>query len=175
MKLKSKDIIPADGKLTSDFCTVDYAFVTGESRPVEVLKGNTLFAGGKVMSGAVTYELDKEVSTSYLTGLWEEEGKSIEHQKENSLQRFTDKVGKIFTILIITIALTAGIYWYFLDSGKAVSVMVSILIVACPCALALSIPFTFGNALRILSKKGLAHQRCNYIGEYVSGRYHHFR
>src|SRR5690606_20026733 len=55
---------------------------------------------------------------------------------------------------MLIIAALAGTTWFFIDSSRAIYVVTSVLIVACPCALALSMPFTMGNALRILSKKG---------------------
>src|SRR5690606_35466894 len=61
-------------------------------------------------------------------------------------------ISKYFTIIILGITLLAGIYWIRIDEEKMWQVVSAILIVACPCALALSAPFTFGHIMRILGR-----------------------
>jgi Cu+-exporting ATPase len=70
------------------------------------------------------------------------------------MQTVISKVSHYFTIAILAIAICAGVYWSFFDVGKAVYVFATILIVACPCALALTIPFTFGNVMRVFGRNG---------------------
>jgi P-type Cu+ transporter len=67
----------------------------------------------------------------------------------------THRISRIFTVLILSIAILAGLTWLFLDAHQAARVFAAVLIVACPCALALSAPFAFGAALRILRRHGL--------------------
>jgi len=65
-----------------------------------------------------------------------------------------NKVSHYFTLIILTIAIAGGIFWSITGIGKAVYVFASILIVACPCALSLTIPFTFGNVMRVFGRNG---------------------
>jgi len=74
--------------------------------------------------------------------------------KTNQTQLLADKVGKYFTYFILTVAFMTLIYWLPIDISKAVNAFTAVLIIACPCAVALSIPFTFGNAIRILGRHG---------------------
>jgi len=65
-----------------------------------------------------------------------------------------NKVSEYFTAAILLVAFSAGIYWLFNDSSLALFAFTSVLIIACPCALALTIPFTFGSTMRAFGRKG---------------------
>ncbi len=153
--VKNKELIPADGILMQGQGSIDYSFVTGESDAVDKEKGDQIFAGGKQLGEAVEIQITKTVSQSYLTQLWNDAVFSKEGvTQQNKTQFLADKVGKYFTYVILTIAFLTLFYWMTIDVGIAVNAFTSVLIIACPCAVALSIPFTFGNAIRILGKYG---------------------
>ncbi len=153
--VKNKELIPADGILMQGNGSIDYSFVTGESDAVDKEKGDQIFAGGKQLGEAVEIQITKTVSQSYLTQLWNDAVFSKEGlNQHNQTQFLADKVGKYFTYVILTIAFLTLFYWMTIDVGIAVNAFTSVLIIACPCAVALSIPFTFGNAIRILGKHG---------------------
>jgi Cu+-exporting ATPase len=153
--VKNKELIPADGILLQGQGSVDYSFVTGESAAVAKNKGDQIFAGGKQLGEAVEIQITKTVSQSYLTQLWNAAVFSKEGlTQHNQTQFLADRVGKYFTYVILTIAFLTLFYWLTVDVGIAVNAFTAVLIIACPCAVALSIPFTFGNAIRILGKHG---------------------
>ena len=153
--VKNKELIPADGVLMQGLGSIDYSFVTGESDAVAKNKGDQIFAGGKQLGESVEIQITKTVSQSYLTQLWNDAVFSKEGLTQyNQTQFLADKVGKYFTYVILTIAFLTLFYWLTIDVGIAVNAFTSVLIIACPCAVALSIPFTFGNAIRILGKHG---------------------
>src|SRR5690606_32674825 len=74
--------------------------------------------------------------------------------KASSFQTLTDGIGKRFTLAVLTIALGSSLYWLFHSPATAVHVFTSVLIIACPCAIALAAPFTLGNMLRIFGGHG---------------------
>ncbi|MDX2415190.1 MAG: heavy metal translocating P-type ATPase metal-binding domain-containing protein, partial [Bacteroidales bacterium] len=152
--IRNRELIPADSQLIKGNALIDYSFVTGESRPVEKSQGDKLYAGGIQSGGSITVEIEKEIMQSHLTSLWNQ-SKEDDKAKTN-IKGIIDRVSVWFTLVIIVIALSGFGWWLISDSlSKAILVLTSVLIVACPCALALTIPFTFGNVMRMLGLKGL--------------------
>jgi Cu+-exporting ATPase len=149
--IRNQELIPVDGILISEKAEIDYSFVTGEAIPITKKSGDKVFAGGKQIGKVVEMEVLHSVSQSYLTQLWSNDvfQKNVE-QKHKSI---TDKISHYFTPILLLIAFAGFGYWIFIDANIAFNVFTAVLIVACPCALALTAPFTMGNVLRILGKK----------------------
>ncbi len=148
--IRNNELIPTDSVLIKGKANIDYSFVTGESIPTTKVNGETIFAGGRQMGSAIELETIKEVSQSYLTQLWN--SKAFIKDDEPKIVSFANSISKHFTIAILLIGLTAAIYWYFVNPLLAFNAFTAVLIIACPCALALSTPFTMGNTLRIFGK-----------------------
>ena len=159
--IRNQEIIPVDGILINGNAMIDYSFVTGESAPVLKQSGDKLYAGGKQTNGAIEIETLHSVKQSYLTQLWSND--VFKNNEVKDIKTLTDSISKQFTIIILSIALLAGIYWYFNDRSMAFQVVSAILIIACPCALALSAPFAFGNMIRIFGKRGFYLKNTNII------------
>jgi len=149
--IRNQELIPVDGILINGNARIDYSFVTGESETVKKSSGDKLFAGGKQTSGVIEMEAIKSVEQSYLTQLWSND--VFSKNKEDGFTTLTNAISKRFTIAVLSIAFIATAYWMFADSSKALNVFTAVLIIACPCAIALAAPFTFGNLLRIFGKK----------------------
>lgn len=161
IRIHNEEVIPADAELLSGDAHINYSFVTGESELIHKHKGDLLFAGGRLHGESVELRIKKKVNQSYLTQLWESAGEK-EIQK-GSLQELTDSLGRRFTLIVIIIAILAGAIWFFIEPSNVVNIITSVLIVACPCALALSVPFTFGNAQRLLGRKGIYFKNADAI------------
>ena len=148
--IRNEELIPVDGILINGNAQIDYSFVTGESAVVFKDSGDKIFAGGKQTAGVIEMEALKSVEQSYLTQLWSNDVFKI--NKEETFSNLTNSVSRRFTVTILSIAIVATVYWMINDQSLALNVFTAVLIIACPCALALSAPFTFGNLLRILGK-----------------------
>ncbi len=148
--IRNMEIIPCDTILLSDEAKIDYSFVTGESVPIEKKKGDFIYAGGKLLGQKSRFKVEKESNRSHLTQLWNEAGSEASKDKNTG-----DKLSVYFLLAVLIIATLTGALWFFIDTSRVTEIVVSILIVACPCALALSKPFTFGNTMRVLGRKGL--------------------
>jgi len=152
--IRNKELIPADSILLEGSGQIDYSFVTGESDPVMKSKGDFIYAGGRQMGEIIKIRVQKRVSQSHLTELWNQD-RSYE-KPSDSLKSLSDTISKYFTLSIISIAILGFLFWLYKgDTHTAIFVFTAVLIVACPCALALSIPFTSGSAMRMFGKNGL--------------------
>ncbi|MCV9926852.1 heavy metal translocating P-type ATPase metal-binding domain-containing protein [Flavobacterium sp. LS1R49] len=149
--IRNQELIPVDGILISDKAEIDYSFVTGEAVPITKKSGDKVFAGGKQIGKVIEMEVLHTVSQSYLTQLW---GNDIfQKDVQQKHKTITDTISRYFTPILLLIAFAGFGYWVFIDANTAFNVFTAVLIVACPCALALTAPFTFGNILRILGKQ----------------------
>lgn len=149
--IRNEELIPADCVLIKGDGMIDNSFVTGESKLVSKKTGSKIFAGGKQIGEAIELDVVKTVSQSYLTQLWNHDVFSKDNNK--NFKTLTDSISKYFTFFILLLAFIASGYWYFTGHiSVAINVFTAVLIVACPCALALSAPFTMGNVLRIFGR-----------------------
>lgn len=150
--IHNDELIPADGKVKNGNANIDYSFVTGESRTVTREKGELVYAGGRQKGGALVIQLEKSVSTSELTQLW---NRDVFRKRNKQISTWIDKISKFFTGAVLLIALLTGVYWWIVDAELVWNSVTAVLIVACPCALALTLPFAYGHAMRALGKSGL--------------------
>lgn len=148
--VRDEELIPADSVLLSSSANIDYSFVTGEELPVPKREGELIYAGGRQKGDAITLTVQKSPSQGYLTDLWNNE--AFEKGKEKLLEPLSNRISGVFTWIVLFVAVGAFGYWAPSDFPLAVKAFTSVLIVACPCALAMSTPFTLGNTLRIYGR-----------------------
>lgn len=151
--VRHHELIPADSVLISGDGELDYSFVTGEAAPKQAVSGTLVYAGGRQTGGAIELEVVREVSQGYLTSLWNSE--VFKSDNRTPLTNLADRAGLWFTISILIIAAATAVWWLSHDPSLAVNAVVAVLIVACPCALALCSPFALGTAQRILGRHRL--------------------
>ena len=148
--LRHNEIIPADAILLKGDALIDFSFVTGESVPVSKTLGEIIYAGGRQTSEAIELEVVKPVSQSYLTQLWNNE--AFTRSQDNRMPTFNERVSKYFTVVLLIIAFGSLIFWLPVSLNRGLAAFTAVLIVACPCALALSTPFTMSAALSIFDR-----------------------
>src|SRR5690606_24466218 len=144
--IRNEEIIPVDSILIKGNAEIDYSFVTGESNPIHKKSGDKIYAGGKQKDQPIEMEALRSVSQSYLTQLWSKD--SMKHQEKSQDFALTNKISKYFSAVILVVAFSTLGFWLWWDPGYAAYVFSAVLIIACPCALALAEPFTLGNLLR---------------------------
>jgi len=141
--------LPVDGIITQGSTSIDESMVTGESLPVEKHEGDAVIGATINMSGSFRYKTTKIGADTLLSQIitMVEEAQAT----EAPIQRLADKVASVFVPLVLTIAISAWIFWYFIASyfgiipdatalQFAIYIMITILIIACPCALGLATP-----------------------------------
>ncbi|MCO4783012.1 MAG: heavy metal translocating P-type ATPase metal-binding domain-containing protein [Candidatus Cloacimonetes bacterium] len=148
--IRSQDIIPCDGILLSEQASINYSFITGEFSSISIKKDDEIKAGGLVENSSVLIQSENSAKESYLIKLWQD----LDESKVDESPQFMP-FPFYFCIFVILLAITTFLIWLPTSFDKALLHMTSILIVACPCALALSKPYTHSNAQRILSNHGL--------------------
>ncbi len=158
--LHHQELVPCDAYLDSEVANLDYSFVSGESEPVAVRKGELLYAGGRNLGSRIDLKVEKPVDMSYLTSLWNHEDLK---QEDSTFQNLTDRISRYFTLVVLALAVGSATYWYFADQVLVWKVVASVLIVACPCALALALPFAYGHALRVLGNHGMYLKNANVV------------
>lgn len=153
--IRNSELIPADSLLISDQAEIDYSFVSGESIAVPKKYGDKVFAGGKQKGPAIKVVVEKEVEQSYLTRLWTQSSEQHTNSSRGKIRPLIDNISKYFAIAVLSVATITAIYWAIFNPSYIFNAFTSILIIACPCALALVLPFSYGNIMRILGKNGV--------------------
>jgi len=156
--------IPVDGIIIEGSSTVDESMLTGESIPVEKKIGDKVFAGTINKEGVFKFraeKIGKETILAQIIKLVEE----AQTQKA-PIQRIADRVVNFFVPIVVAIALISFIVWYFV-LGKpflfALTVLVSVLVIACPCALGIATP----TAIMVGTSKGAENGILIKGGEYL--------
>lgn len=148
--IRNNELIPADAILLKGDAHIDFSFVTGESDPVHKVLGEIIYAGGRQIGHSIELEICKKVSQSYLTQLWNND--TFSKNQRSTIESFQQLVSRYFTIALLALAFISAGWWLVVDPSLALNAFTAVLIIACPCALALSSPFALGTAMRILGK-----------------------
>jgi len=132
--------IPVDGVVVSGNSSVNEAMLTGESMPVEKNEGSKVYAASINTSGTFMFRAEKvgkDTALSQIIRLVEDA-----QTKKAPIARLADVVSGYFVPVVCIIALIAGISWYIgtRDFGFSLKIFISILVIACPCALGLATP-----------------------------------
>ncbi len=151
IELRNGELLPADAVLQTEYATIDYSFITGESKPVALKKGDKIYAGAKVNGNAVRLELIASTDNSRLVKLW-----AVEKDKEEIDNSLTEKINYYFTLGLLIVGAFAFSYQYYINGiTEAFKALTSVLIVACPCILLLATTFANGHLLRTLKANGM--------------------
>ncbi|MCH8495496.1 MAG: heavy metal translocating P-type ATPase metal-binding domain-containing protein, partial [Balneolales bacterium] len=164
--IRNGELLPADSILLDDTAAMDFSFVTGESEAVDVNRGDLVYAGGRNSGISARFKATKPVSGSYLTSLWNNE--VFRKPREETLKSLSQKFSRYFSPAVLAIAAISAIYWLPSSPATAINAFTAVLIVACPCALALSAPFTLGWATNLLGRAKLYLKNGEVI-EHLSG------
>lgn len=145
------ELIPVDALILKGNARIDNSFATGESKALVRDVGDKVYAGGRQMGEAIELRALRPLSQSKLTQLWNNYPE--ENEEKATFSQITNALSQWFTPIILLIALVAGLYHFSSGIATSVKIIAAVLIVACPCALALAAPFTFGHATRWLGRK----------------------
>jgi P-type Cu+ transporter len=148
--IRNNEIIPTDSLLSSEKAMMDYSFVTGESSPVTIAHREKIYAGGRALGRAIEVLVTEEFDQSYLTKLWNND--AFEKFSKKGISKMSNLIARNFSIVVLLIGIITFACWLPHSTAKAFDVLTAILIIACPCALALTLPFTYGSTMRVFGR-----------------------
>jgi len=147
--------IPVDGVVTKGQGEIDLSLVTGESAPEPIEKGSVLLAGATNLSGLITMQVQKPAHESFLARMV-----SMMEAAEGSragYKRIADRAAEIYAPVVHVLALVTFLGWglYNGDWHHALVTAIAVLIITCPCALALAVPIVHVVAAGRLFEQGM--------------------
>ena len=173
VEIKTGEKVPVDGIIIKGEGTFDEASLTGESVPIFKKVGDTVYSGTINSNNLIHFEVTKDFKNSTFSSIVTLLEDSLNSKPE--IQDKANEYSKGFTLTILTLSLLTFIVWYFfgLDLGfdyegtnhfeKSFIVAISVIVIACPCALALATPIASLIGISELAKKGLLFKEAKFI------------
>ena len=147
------ETIPADGQVIDGQASIDEALLSGESVPRERRAGDEVLAGTQVTRGQIVVRVEKLGQSTALSEVIRLLGQARHFRPRAALM--ADQVAGWFIAFILVGALGAGVVWWHISAEHVLPIMLSILVVSCPCALALGTPVALASAARGFGRLGL--------------------
>jgi len=162
--LRPGDRVPADGIVVSGKGSIDNSHITGESIPVEVGAGSEVVSGAINLTTRLVVEAQRVGRDSELSRITQ---MVLTAQSEKApVQQMADRISAVFVPIVVTASLATFIVWYGFDFGtlqQAVTAAVSLLVIACPCALGLATPVALLVASGSGARKGIVLRKVRAI------------
>jgi len=162
--LRPGDRVPADGIVVSGKGSIDNSHITGESIPVEVGAGSEVVSGAINLTSRLVVEAQRVGRDSELSRITQ---MVLTAQSEKApVQQMADRISAVFVPIVVTASLATFIVWYGFDFGtlqQAVTAAVSLLVIACPCALGLATPVALLVASGSGARKGIVLRKVRAI------------
>lgn len=150
VRIRPGEAIPADGVIESGTTTIDESVLTGESQPQLKRAGDAVVAGSVNLDGVIEM-LVRQTGVDTTLGTIGRLSERARYARPAFVQ-LADKVASYFVVAILVLAASVATAWYLIDAERAFVVTLSVLVVTCPCALALATPAAFAAAGSRLSE-----------------------
>ncbi|MGN2251271.1 heavy metal translocating P-type ATPase [Frateuria sp. GZRe14] len=144
--------VPADGVLESDAVEVDEALLSGESRPRRRQRGERLVAGAVVLGSPAELRVEHSGDDTTAARLGQLAGRARQARPGNDA---ADREATRFVLRVLALTTLTALAWLWLDRARAFDAAVAVLVVACPCAFALTRPAAVTRALAVLAGRGV--------------------
>ena len=163
IELKPGEKVVIDGVITSGEGSFDESSLTGENEPIYKQKGDNILSGSICLDSVLHYQATHDASNSLLTSIVHLLEESI--TKKPHIEQLANTVSGYFSTIILLIALATFAGWYYFNGSFEVALIVSIsvIVIACPCALGLATPMATLVGIGIAAKRGLLFKEATYL------------
>lgn len=151
--VRAGDTLPADGVVESGVSSLNVAMLTGESRPVTTRPGDNVFSGTLNVQSAIRVRVTQAGEASRLARI-------VAHVEEGARRRapmvlLADRLSGWFTAAVLVLAVIVAVIWWQVDPSRAIDHAIALLVVTCPCALALATPLAVTAAIGRAARRGI--------------------
>ncbi|WP_300363733.1 cation-translocating P-type ATPase, partial [Hydrogenimonas sp.] len=163
IEIRPGEKVAIDGVVVAGEGSFDESSLTGESEPIYKRPGDEIVSGSVALDGVVRYEATKDYSSSMLTtlvGLLEE---SL--TKKPKIEQLANEVSGYFSVTILSIAALTFIGWFWMSGEfeRALVVSISVIVIACPCALGLATPVATLIGINLAARRGVLFKEAAFI------------
>lgn len=153
IELSPGAVCPVDGVVVDGRSDVDLAAVDGEATPHLVGEGALLPGGARVLDGVLRVRVAEAAAASNVARIRSAVEDAL--QRRGAVELLADRAARWFVAAVLVIAAATALLWWTIDPSRMLPIVVAVLVVACPCALALATPLSFAAAVHGAAARGL--------------------
>ena len=163
IEVKSGEKASVDGKIISGESSFDESSISGESLPVSKKSGDKVYSGTINLNQVIRYKAIKNYANSTLNSIVELLEDSLNSKPK--IEDITNELSKHFSVVILSLAIATFAGWYFYEGSfeNSLIIAISVIIIACPCALALATPIASLIGVSWLAREGLLFKEAKFI------------
>ncbi|MGD9870677.1 MAG: heavy metal translocating P-type ATPase [Thauera sp.] len=153
LRVRPGEVIPADGLVVEGVGEANEALLTGESMPVPKRVGDRVTGGSINVSSPLLLRVEHVGDATRLAAIRRLMERAATDKPR--IATLSDRVAAWFIVTLLVLASATGVAWYFIDADRALWIFVSVLVVACPCALSLATPTAITVATDAMARMGV--------------------
>lgn len=153
LRVPPGEVVPADGTLIENVSALDESLLTGESKPVEKKIGDRIYAGTHNILNPLIMRIDAVGQSTRIAGIASLLDQAL--LAKPVMVSLAEKWAAYFVAFLLVSAFLSSAVWLYFDPSQAWTVLVSVLVASCPCALSLAVPTAMAAAQGAVTKLGL--------------------
>ncbi|MDD5406803.1 MAG: heavy metal translocating P-type ATPase [Sulfurovaceae bacterium] len=163
IEVRAGEKIVIDGIITDGAGSFDESSLTGESIPLYKQEGDAILSGSICLDSVIRYRATKDASNSLLHSIVTLLEESV--TKKPKIEQLANSISGYFSVVILTIAIATFIGWYLYDNNfeKALIISISVIVIACPCALGLATPMSTLVGISVAAKRGILFKEATFL------------